>query len=159
MVQLESARGGGRYDMRVPRSALVFGWMGVIPFAAFAGANVAAAGDLAAWAGTALVAYGAAILSFLGGAQWGLAMSRYTHGSGKQATAFAISVLPALAGFAALLLPGETHALGLLALGFALLLAYDLKTVDEGRAPIWYRSLRLQLTSAVILCLVSALVL
>lgn len=59
----------------VPPAAAALGLAGVLPFAATALASLAAApwGDLAL---LALLAYGAVILSFLGGIEWGLASAR-----------------------------------------------------------------------------------
>lgn len=133
----------------VPRAALVLGWSGVIPFAGLA---LAAILGLALPVSPlfALAAYATAILSFMGGAQWGLAMD-----SGAGLRGYAVSVLPALAGWVALFLPVRP-GLVLLAAGFAALLAYDLWTVRRGEAPPWYARLRSQLTGAVVVILLAA---
>ena len=137
----------------IPRGPLLLGWAGVIPFALLALSTVAE-WKLPIAPAPALVGYGAAILSFMGGVQWGLTMSPRSdraQGSG----AYAISVVPALIGWAGVLLPSRS-GLVVLAAGFAALLAYDLWTVRAGTAPAWYGTLRLQLTTAVILLLLVA---
>eukprot|EP01037_Dinobryon_pediforme_P036570 gene36569-43578_t len=59
----------------IPRSALVLGWLGVIPFAVCA-ALASTGGVVPPGAALhALVLYGVVILSFMGGAHWGLAMA------------------------------------------------------------------------------------
>ena len=99
-----------------------------------------------------LVLYGAIILSFMGGAQWGLSM---VTGGSTMRTRLAISVLPALAAFGLWFLPATGALLGLAAVFVALLL-YDIATARAGAAPAWYPALRIQLTSAVVICLLLA---
>jgi hypothetical protein len=139
----------GPADDRIPGAVLALGWAGVIPFAGLALAAVAGIA-LPLVPLPALAAYGTAILSFMGGAQWGLAMRTAAGARG-----YAVSVLPALLGWVALLLPARP-GLVLLAAGFALLLGYDLWTVRRGEAPAWYAHLRAQLTGAVVLILLAA---
>jgi len=141
----------------IPRSALALGWLGVVPFAILAAVSVAGPPSIAAAATAALVLYGVVILSFMGGAQWGLALAS-AEDIAARARRFAISTAPALAAFGASFLPAP-YALAGLALGFIALLAYDLAAARRGVAPGWYPALRVQLTSAVVLCLSAALVL
>lgn len=137
----------------IPRPALVLGWLGVVPFAALTIAAVADV-NLPVAAFTLLVGYSVAILSFMGGAQWGLT-ARAQAGFDASWTTYAASVVPALLAWVALFLPLRL-ALPLLIAGFAGLLAYDLWTVRSGIAPRWYGSLRIQLTAAVVSLLVAA---
>jgi hypothetical protein len=133
---------------RVRPAVLALGWAGAIPFAALGFA--ASAGLALPFAPVpALAGYGTAILSFMGGAQWGLAMRGPAGLRG-----YVVSVLPALLAWIALLLPARP-GLVLLAAGFAALLAYDLFTVRRGEAPPWYAPLRAQLTGAVVLILLA----
>jgi hypothetical protein len=136
----------------IPRPAFVLGWLGVIPFAAFALLAVTGGVLPHGSAMSGLVLYGAIILSFMGGAQWGLSM--VTSGSTMR-TRLAISVLPALAAFGLWFLPAAGALLGLAAVFVALLL-YDIATARAGAAPEWYPALRIQLTSAVVICLLLA---
>lgn len=137
----------------IPRPALLLGWAGVIPFAAFALASVLELRLPGVRPEPVLIAYAAAILSFMGGAQWGLA----TAEAKVDGQRLAVSVIPALVAWAALLQPREV-GLTLCLVAFLALLAYDLLTVRQGRSPGWYGALRLQLTGAVAGCLALALV-
>jgi hypothetical protein len=49
-------------------------------------------------------------------------------------------------------------ALVVLAAGFILLLVYDLSRIRAGVGPAWYGALRVQLSTAVVLCLFAAMV-
>ncbi len=127
----------------LPRGVLALGWSGVLPFALAVGAALA----LPAWAGFAavvFVAYGAVILSFLGGARWGRALAGGT-GPGR----FVEAVLPSLIGFSALLLLHVAGmALSLLGVGFAIWLVID------QRGPLWspaYKRMRLGISVVVLL--------
>lgn len=87
-----------------------------------------------------VISYGAVILAFVGAIHWPLALLHNTRGS------LVFSVLPALLGFAALMLP-VMQALLLLAAAFSLCAAVD---VLPGRFPAWYRRLRLLLSTLVL---------
>ena len=131
----------------IPRPALLLGWTGVIPFALLTAASVF---DIHPWSldpTMALRAYGACILSFMGGAQWGVLLPR--EEGHAPFFRYAISVLPALLAFLCLLTPNTPGLIGLI-VGFLALLAYDVSTVRQGLAPRWYASLRTQLTLAVV---------
>jgi hypothetical protein len=138
----------------IPRPALLLGWAGVIPFALLTAASVL---DIQPWSldrTMALRAYGACILSFMGGAQWGVLLPQ--EGGHAPFFRYLISVLPALLAFLCLLIPSTPGLIGLI-IGFLALLAYDLSTIDQGIAPRWYASLRIQLTLAVVVLLGIAL--
>jgi hypothetical protein len=141
---------------KIPTAAFWLGWAGVIPFAGLALATLTGADLLPAPPRTVLIGYGAAILSFMGGAQWGLSTVGAWRGEGHHGLRFGVSVLPALLAWPCLFLP-QTLALVALAVGFALLLFYDLTTVRAGLAPPWYSTLRMQLTLAAVLMLLVAL--
>ena len=138
----------------IPRPALLLGWAGVIPFALLTAAIVLGVEVSSLDPRGALRAYGATILSFLGGAQWGVLLPRNQE-EASLPWRYGVSVLPALLGFLCLLAP---HTLGLVGLvaGFLGLLAYDLSTVRRGLAPGCYGKLRLQLTGAVVVLLTIA---
>jgi hypothetical protein len=139
---------------RIPPAALWLGAAGAVPFVATA-VQVAFGWPLAArMIGPALYAlniYGAVILAFMGGVQWGIAVAR-PHSAWR---AYSISVLPAFVACAGLWF---TPPLGLwlLAAGFVVLLGYDLWTVGAGEAPAWYARLRIGLTTVVVASLVVA---
>ena len=137
----------------MPRSALLLGWGGVLPFAGLAIAVAFGLPSPIPQAETMLIGYGAVILSFLGGVHWGVAM-RSEAGSSDDGAAwhYALSVIPALVGWTALALE-SSHALLVLAAAFLALLIVDVTWASARKAPAWYGKLRLQLTSAVLLCL------
>lgn len=94
--------------------------------------------------------YGASILSFLGGIQWGLAMAK-PAGTPGVAAQFAVSVVPSLVAWGALQAePSSSIPYSLLSLSFLGVYAYDEKLVSSGRAPVWFTSLRTPLSIAVI---------
>jgi hypothetical protein len=100
----------------------------------------------------ALLGYGAVILSFMGAVHWGLAMSAAGEGAGRQ---LALSVVPALLGWSALLLP-PSYGYALLLLGFAGLCLVDRAAGRVGMVPDWYPPLRVALTTGVVASLLLA---
>lgn len=125
-----------------------------MPFACLAGAGLLLDGDLEERAIAALAAYGAVILSFLGGIHWGLAISvaGTADQKGVSYRRLTISVVPSLVAWCALLLPtGAT--LPVLAAAFAVMLAVDWRLAEKAEAPSWYPKLRWPLTTAVVFSL------
>lgn len=142
---------------RIPRSALVLGLAGLIPF--LWGAATYLNGDLQSWGQRVLgprfvgpyvqLFYGSVILSFMSGVLWGFA----TKASGRQAAVgYALSVLPALWAFF-MTGGGPVSAGSHLITGFAGLLLLDAAFWHWKLAPPWWMSLRLLLSIIVILCL------
>lgn len=123
-----------------PVAARWLGFLGLIPFGATVVAGLIPALPLHSLAPQALLAYGAVILSFLGGIRWGLAIVKVGHAD--LFSPLFISVLPSLLGWIALLMSASTGLL-LLALGFSALLLADLRLPT---APPWYGALRLPLS-------------
>lgn len=142
-------------DTTIPKPALVLGWLGVLPFAASCLAAISGNADTASLAMRALVVYATIILSFMGGAQWGLAMVAASGGPSELARRLAVSTLPALAAFGLAALSSRPALLGLAAV-FVALFFYDLATARSGVAPNWYPALRAQLTAVVVPCLLIA---
>lgn len=138
-------------DQTVPSAALWLGGAGALPFVAFVGTALLAPGGLADSAQHALAIYGAIILSFLGGIQWGLAISGPIGDADGGAASnrlyrrLTISVVPALLGWTGLLLPRDVGIV-VLATAFALVLIFDLHAARSGDAPPWYPRLRWPLT-------------
>lgn len=145
----------------IPRSALILGLAGVVPFAW--GAATATSPALSAWAaqwvgplflGTYVsLTYGVVILSFMSGVLWGFA----TKAGGKEATlGYSLSVIPALWAF--FMVNGDAaNATINLMTGFAALLLLDWHFWKMGTAPDWWLRLRLTLTALVLFCLSAAL--
>ncbi len=139
----------------VPIACRWLGGLGALPFVALAGGSLWLDGVPQAYVLFGLTAYGAVILSFLGGIQWGLAIADYgaAEGDGASYRRLTVSVVPSLIAWWALLLTGPT-ALLVLAISFALMLALDWTATRSGEAPAWYPRLRLPLTACVVACLI-----
>lgn len=123
---------------------------GLTPFVGCAVMVALGGPDADAWLG-ALIAYGAVILSFLGGTRWGAALA----GGSADPVTLILSNLPALVAWAALLpleMPGSLR-LGLLAAGLALMWLWDRR-----RPPAWYPALRATATVGALLSLGLAVV-
>ncbi len=124
----------------VPQAVQVFGVLGIIPFWSLALAAWLAPG----WTGVAAVveaAYAALILSFLGGARWGLAVRE----AAPNPVVVGLAMTPTLAGLTILIF---THGQGRLALLFfaaALMLSWGWDLTAKG-LPQWYARLRTGLT-------------
>jgi hypothetical protein len=141
----------------IPRSALLLGLAGLLPF--LWGASTVLVLDLADWGVRAigprfagpyvLLSYGTVILAFMSGVLWGFA----TRAEGQvAATGYALSVLPALWAFF-FVGGGPVSAATYLIVGFAGLLGLDWLFWRQGLAPPWWMRLRVGLTVAVIFCL------
>lgn len=128
---------GSEHDQPARRAASLLGLAGALPFVALALVLWWLSEPRGQWALQALIAYGAVILSFLGGIHWGLAL----RDAPEDGHAFVISVIPSLLAWTALLLP-HTFALSLLAVCFVGQLALDLRL----HVARWFRLLRVALT-------------
>lgn len=143
-------------ESSVPPVALWLGGFGAVPFVVLAIANHVVEPPLQGHTTFALTAYGATILSFLGGVHWGLAIadSSSSKPGRKLAQRLTVSVLPSLVAWCALLLPiSLSFSLWLLAASFVLMLAIDLRATYDKAAPIWYPRLRWPLSIVVFLSL------
>jgi ribose/xylose/arabinose/galactoside ABC-type transport system permease subunit len=131
---------------RTPRLVLVCGLLGLIPFLAPALIGIAwpAGKDPAAFV---LALYAALILSFLGGARWGLTVGR----TSPDPRIVSLSMLPTLAGLALLLAPNEVRLPGLAA-ALALHWLWDVRDSD---LPAWYPALRSLLTAGAVIGLLA----
>lgn len=119
------------------------GGLGLVPFVAGAVlANIPQTADVGLWL---IVSYGAVILSFLGGIQWGVALTRENGLS----PAFILSNVISLAAWCALLLPPYL-ALMVLGAGFVAALCIDFVLIALLRLPGWFLGLRAVLTVGVL---------
>ena len=132
----------------VPPAALWLGGFGALPFVALAAAHILSTGEAASLTGFALAAYGAVILSFLGGIHWGLAVAPGGIG-GSLTMPLTLSVVPSLVGWGALLAPDPANLL-ILAATFLTVLVLDQWAANNGQAPPWYPRLRIPLTAVVV---------
>jgi len=144
-------------DTPVPRSALILGLAGVLPFAWGVATlwSPALALQTVAWIGPRFVGpyvglfYGAVILSFMSGVLWGFA----TRAEGRvAATGYALATLPTLWAFFTTG-GGDVSAATALIAGFVGLLGLDWLFWNQGLAPRWWMKLRVLLTTLVVLCL------
>jgi len=138
---------------RIPRPALWYGMAGLLPFLALALAVWLAPPTLGGLARHGIAAYGAVILSFMGGCRWGFAAAGL--GTGPDWGALGLSVMPALFAWAVLFVP-DPGRLVLLAVGFAALLVADLSLTRRGGAPGWWPALRWPLTAGAVSALLVA---
>jgi hypothetical protein len=138
----------------MPASARLLGWSGVIPFAACAVAlwlPQAAPWEVDILRG--MTAYAAVILSFLGGVRWGAALG--ADGPDGIDTDLVLAVIPSLLAWCALLLPGASQPLFALVIAFVVFGGLDARESARGLWPRWYSRLRIQLSVAVVACLVA----
>ncbi|MDU8912754.1 DUF3429 domain-containing protein [Aestuariicoccus sp. MJ-SS9] len=148
---------------QIPRSALILGLAGVIPFAW--GALTLLSDGAASWGQANLGArfigpyvqlfYGSVILSFMSGVLWGFATKAQ---GGRAATGYALSVIPALWAF--FMTGGGPVSAGMnLIFGFLGLLLLDWAFWRWGLAPEWWMRLRGLLTALVVACLAVGVIL
>lgn len=141
----------------IPRSALVLGLAGLLPFlwgaltVLFPDAGMQAMARLGSrFIGPYVqIAYGTVILAFMAGVLWGFA----TRAEGRLAAfGYTLSVVPALWAFF-MVGGGAVSAAVNLATGFAGLLLLDWFFWNAELAPRWWMALRVPLTLVVLLCL------
>jgi hypothetical protein len=136
----------------IPRTPLLLGLAGLLPFIAAAFASTLTPSNPLITKVDSLEAlslYGTIILSFMSGVLWGFA----TKVEGTKATVgYTLSVLPALWAF--FVRGGAvTDTLFYLAIGFIGLLILDYFFYRNGLTPRWWMRLRILLTVIVVTCL------
>ena len=140
-------------DNKAPPSAAWLGALGALPFIGLAGAAPFLESAPRIFVVHALAAYGAVILSFLGGVHWGLAIGSQSHADHQALrTRLSVSVIPSLAAWVALLFTEKTGLL-ILAAAIAVMLWVDIRATRDGNAPRWYPKLRIPLTAVVVAAL------
>jgi len=130
----------------LPDGAVALGHAGLLPFIAGVLGIALLDGEPRALAVRALVAYGAVVLSFLGAVHWGLVLARPTSTAAR--FLLIVGVLPSLAGWIALLLPGR-HGLALLVAAFGAFWLYEHRVLGKRLLSAEYLRLRRSLTLAV----------
>ena len=141
----------------------MLGAAGLLPFLAGALIGLGTREPLASQSVTALLFYGAVILSFLGGVHWGFVLGERPVGlaASRGSQRLVGGVLPALLGWAALLLGIVAPAyagLPVLIVGFIGLVVAEQRWRREGLVPAGYMALRWGLTVVVVLVLTGVLV-
>ncbi len=147
---------------KLPRLAALLGAAGLVPFlvCAIAAARIDPAAGSNPWL-AALVAYAAAVLSFLGAIHWGLALAEADAAVGQRARLL-LGVLPALIAWAALVtdrLLATELALALLIGGFIAVVVVEEQGHRRGLIPGGYMGLRWALSVVVVALLTTVLVL
>jgi Protein of unknown function (DUF3429) len=145
-------------DATLPKPAAILGVAGLLPFVACA-IQVATGQPLGPrLTGPALYAltiYGAVILSFLGGIQWGLAVAAADRSDGWRR--YGLSVVPSFIAWAGVWVGGRPGLITLAA-GVAIWAFYELWSTGLGEAPAWYGRLRAGLSLVVVAALAAAAV-
>jgi hypothetical protein len=128
------------HGSNVPPVVALYGWLGLIPFIApsLFGWAIPAVSEIAA---SVLVAYGALILSFLGGARWGLAIAQMP----PNASTISLAMLPSLVALILVATPSLQGPLRLAGLA-SVLAVHWLWDIGSKDLPEWYPRLRTLLT-------------
>jgi hypothetical protein len=148
----------------LPLVAILLGVAGLIPFI---GCGIAALGldesssQNMLWA---LIAYGAVVLSFLGGVHWGFALDprNIEQGGAPERLRLLFGVVPTLIGWVALLIPlalASWVGLGVLIAGFLGTAIVESRGVRRGLIHPSYMLLRWGLTAVVVAMLVTVMTL
>ncbi|MBU6468682.1 MAG: DUF3429 domain-containing protein [Betaproteobacteria bacterium] len=128
----------------LPKAVIWLGYGGIIPFVAFTLALFLDPLRSSIWRDSVL-SYGSIILSFVGALHWAFAMLAPDLNELTQKQRYAWSVIPALAGWFALLIPPFMAGL-LLGVFFILHLDQDRRLNKLNVLPQWYLPLRVSLT-------------
>ena len=131
-----------------PMPALVLGFSGHIPFvlpAVYAVATMSCSCNVA----YAQMAYGATILSFLGGVRWGLTLTQSDVAKPNWSN-LGYSVMPSLIAWLGLLMPLQPSVV---CIASGLLLAGVVDSRMKGYPP-WFKSLRFYLTTVALFSLI-----
>jgi len=163
----------GKVASSVPKSAMVFGLAGTLPYVgttaftlyAARQAGLAASGLYTAMQPAASLAllhtcmewqitYGAVMLSFLGALHWGMEFAEY--GGRKGYARLTVGTLPVIYAWSTLLLD-PSMALIAQWIGFTGLWAADMQATAVGWTPKWYSQYRFYLTLLIGSCIVFTL--
>lgn len=141
---------------RLPVIAVLLGLLGLVPLLGCAAAALWLPGEKGQSYLSALISYGAVILSFLGAVHWGLVIGAPAPRSGGMR--LCLGVVPSLLGWLALLLGnavGSGIALVVLIGGFAATVYAESRAARVGLVPPGYMVLRWGLSTTVILTLLA----
>ncbi|WP_439885423.1 DUF3429 domain-containing protein [Pseudomonas syringae] len=138
----------------LPKHVSLLGYGGLLPFI-FLALLIPFSLDYRTLIAIALVNYGAVILSFVGALHWGFAMTVQDMSAKQSRDRFIWSVIPALIGWVATLLPMPLGCL-LLVIGLVAHLRQDRQLSGVMSLPAWYLPMRLRLTLVGSVCLLLA---
>ena len=134
---------------------MLLGYAGLLPFIGLTVALFLVDEEFLSYTQFAFQAYGAVILTFIGGVHWGLVLRNESDAHrNKEIIA---SIVPSLFAWISLLLPVDL-ALGVLLTAFLLLFFYEYRVLWADLFPAWYRQLRCVLTTIVCLLILINLV-
>ena len=149
--------GSDKTQKRLPKSAAWLGGSGVTPFVCLSLAIPFANDALRTQLQFALIAYGAAILSFLGGIRWGIAIAEAPRTEDWLLRRLGLSVMPSLIAWASLLIPAKLGSLTLV-IGLGAMWLLDNFSSRAGELPPWYPSLRWPLTCVAVATLLTGFI-
>ena len=138
----------------LPKHVSLLGYGGLLPFI-FLALLIPFSLDSRPLFANALVNYGAVILSFVGALHWGFAMTVQDMSAQQRRDRFIWSVIPALIGWIATLLPMPLGCL-LLVIGLVVHFRQDRQLSHVMSLPDWYLPMRLRLTLVASICLLVA---
>ena len=134
-------------QVRVETMGVRLGYLGLTPFVIGA-VTALLSQELVSLAFQAFVLYSIAILSFMGGVHWGLALITGT----RQSTRLLISVVPVVAAWICLIALPAPLTLAVLGGGFIAQWLIDRPILAELPIPSWYLEMRPRLTYVVAGC-------
>ena len=140
---------------KIPRTPLILGAGGSIPFIVLAVMLWALPSDYSSATLKWLLAYSAIILTFVGALHWGVALVHPEMGGRERGMLMGWSVVPALVAWIAIFLP-PLAGTGVLALMFVVQLVADHKLVAHFPITPWFLRLRRRLTLVAVICLALA---
>ena len=132
---------------RIETMGIRLGYLGLLPFVAGAVAALLS-NELASVALQAFVLYSLAILSFMGGVHWGLALISGT----RQSARLLISVVPVVTAWICLMTLPAHLTLAVLGGGFIAQWFVDRPIFEELPIPAWYLEMRPRLAYVVAGC-------
>ena len=134
-------------QVRVETMGMRLGYLGLIPFV-FGAVTALLSQELVSLAFQAFILYSLAILSFMGGVHWGLALITGT----RQSTRLLISVVPVVAAWISLIALPAPLTLAVLGGGFIAQWFIDRPILAELSIPSWYLEMRPRLAYVVAGC-------
>jgi uncharacterized protein DUF3429 len=131
----------------VRRIAWLFAFTGVILFAGMTGVLLSGQSHFRIPAIASLVTFAAVVLSYLGGIEGGLALREEASDERTRTLALCLSVIPSLAAWGVLWLPGPQHQIGAALVLFVAVWGADLYLARHGLIPSWFVDLRTLVTA------------
>ena len=128
----------------LPNAVAWLGYGGLIPFLVFGGLSLTEPTHQIIYR-SALLSYGAVILSFVGAIHWGLAMCMPQLTDSQRRSGYIWSVIPGVIAWFTVFLGPFISSL-ILILGFLLQCLRDLVLNHQSHLPNWFLPLRLRLT-------------